>query len=182
MAVNIKLSKQQQQYLVLAVMVIGGGGFAYVKYFYMPTSQKIQETRESIKTVEGKIQKAQRKAQMLDKIEKQLAELNEKAAAAEKRLPKKTNLPEVIELMTDLTRRYNTELKSFSTGKRSKKTHFVEVSYQIAVDASFHDLGRLLAAIAMQERIFNVRDVKYSKPKDGKMPVKFLLVSYQYKG
>lgn len=182
MAINIKLSKQQQQYLVFAVMLLGGGGYAYVKYFWMPTSQKTHETEEKIQQVNSKIQKAQRKALKLDEINRQLAELNEMAIEAEKRLPKKQNLPVVIELITDLTRRYNAELSSFSPGKTTKRAHFIEVGYKVNIKVSYHDLGRLLAAIALEERIFNVRGVTYSKPSQGKMTVSFQLISYQYKG
>jgi Tfp pilus assembly protein PilO len=53
----------------------------------------------------------------------------------------------------------------------------------MTVRGRFHDIGRFLAAIALEERIFNVRDIAFPSPAgDGTMVVTFTLVTYQYKG
>lgn len=184
MAVNIKLTKQQQQILAVGVLVIGGGGFAYVKYFWLPVSQKISDTKAAIEATEAKIAKAKNQAVRLEKIKKELAELNVKAAEDEKRLPKTVDLPAVIDTISGLTRKYNFNLMTFSAGTSKPQAHFIETVYNITGKATYHDLGRFLAAVALEERIFNVRAITYGAPEaaTGKMPVTFQLVSYQYKG
>jgi type IV pilus assembly protein PilO len=182
-AVNIKLSKEQQQYLAVAVLFLGGGGFAYFKYFWLPVSAKIDETRAKIEEVEGKIAKAKNQAVRLNKIQKELEELNVAALEAEKRLPKTQDLPAVIDTVTALSRRYNLNLLSFTPGGSKPQAHFIETSYAIAATASFHELGRFLAAVALEERIYNVRAITYGTPDaQGRMSVTFQLISYQYKG
>lgn len=183
MAVNIKLSKEQQQYLAVAVLVLGGGGFAYIKYFWLPVSAKIAETRAKIEEVEGKISKAKNQAVRLNKIQKELEELNIAALEAEKRLPKTQDLPAVIDTVTALSRRYNLKLVTFTPGGSKPQAHFIETTYLLTGSASFHELGRFLAAVALEERIYNVRAVTYGAPDaEGKMNVSFQLISYQYKG
>ena len=180
---DIKLTKQQQQMLALAVIVLGGGGFAYIKYFWLPTSAKIAATRAKIEEVEKKIEKAKAVAGRLNKIQQELELLNQQAIEAERRLPKDPNLPGVIELVSDLSVKYAMKLNSFTIGKASPKPHFVEVSYRVDMSGTYHNLGRFLAALALQERIFNVRGLTYGKPDaSGVMNVNFELISYMYKG
>lgn len=183
MAVNIKLSKEQQQYLAVGVLVLGGGGFAYFKYFWLPVSAKIAETRAKIEEVEGKIAKAKNQAVRLNKIQKELEELNIAALEAEKRLPKTQDLPAVIDTVTSLSRRHNLSLKSFTPGGSKPQAHFIETAYTISATASFHELGRFLAAVALEERIYNVRGITYGAiDAEGRMAVTFQIISYQYKG
>ena len=180
---TIKLSKEQQQYLAVAVLVLGGGGFAYIRYFWLPVSTKISETRAKIEAVEGKIAKAKNQAVRLNKIQKELEELNIAALEAEKRLPKSQDLAAVIDTVTALSRRYNLKLTSFTPGASKAQTHFVETSYAIVGSASFHELGRFLAAVALEERIYNVRMITYGAlDAEGRMSVTFQLISYTYKG
>jgi len=183
MDMNIQLSKEQQQYLVLGVLVLGGGGYGYVKYFFMPTSEKIAETTKTIEQVERKIAKAKGQAGRLNKIKRELAELNEKAAEAEKQLPQDEDFTGIIEMVSALSRQYRFNLSSFSRASARNRKHFTETLYSISGAASFHDIGRFLAAISLQERIFNVRNVTVSGSEDGSASaVSFSLVSYRYKG
>jgi len=179
---EIKLTKEQQQYLVMAVLFIGGGGFAYVKYFWLPTSKTISETEEKIVQVERKITKAKGHAGRLGKVKKELAKLKAQAAEAASRLPEDDDIPGVLELITGLTKKYNFNLASLTKGGEARRPHFDEVNYSIVGSSTFHDLGRFLAAIALQERIFTVRGLSYGAPTDsGEMGINFTLVAYKYK-
>ncbi|TBR21491.1 hypothetical protein EPO15_10240 [bacterium] len=180
---TVKLSPDQQKYLAVAVLVLGGGGFGYIKYFWLPVSEKISETRAKIEEVEGKIAKAKNQAVRLNKIQKELEELNVAALEAEKRLPKTQDLPAVIDTVTALSRRYNLKLATFVPGGSKPQAHFIETTYMVTGSATFHELGRFLAAVALEERIYNVRGITYGAPDtEGRMNVTFQLISYQYKG
>lgn len=181
--INIKLTKQQQQMLAFAVLFIGGGGYTYIKYFWMPTSVKIEETAEKIEGIVKRINKAKGQAGRLKRIQLEIERLNEQAEDAERRLPREQDLPSVIDTISELTRKYNIDLTSFSPGGPSPQAHFIEVPYQMVATASYHDLGRFLAALALEERIFNVRGIGYNSPEsDGTLAITMTLISYQYKG
>lgn len=183
MAVNIKLTPEQQKYLVAAVLLLGGGGFAYVRYFWLPVSEKIAETKKSIGEIEAKIAKAKGQAIKLDKIKKDLLDLEAEALAAEKKLPTTSDLPGVVDLVAAVSRAYNLKIEKISAGSTKPAGLFQETAYTLTGSASFHDLGRFLAAISLEERIFHVRDISYGAPDgQGKMAVSFQLISFTYKG
>lgn len=180
---NIQLTKEQQQYLVLAVLVLGGGGYAYFKYFWMPTSQKIVELSKKVEEVEGKINRAKMVAARKKKVVAELETLKRDAEDAERRLPKSQDLPLVIDTVSALSSRHNVALSSFAPGARTDRQHFLELSYGVQARGAYHDIGRFLAALALEERIFNVRDVNMGSPDaQGRLTLRMTLVSYQYKG
>lgn len=181
--VKIKLTKEQQQYLVFAIVLFGGGGYSYFTYFWMPTSEKIETTQNEIKKVQGRINKAKGQAGRLKRIQRELEMLDVQAVDQERRLPKDRDLPAVIDTVSALTKKYNAKLSNFSPGGPTNKAHFVEVPYTLALRVTYHDLGRLLAAIALEERIFNIRNINFGGAgADGVMSISLTLVSYQYKG
>ncbi|MBI4386832.1 MAG: type 4a pilus biogenesis protein PilO [Elusimicrobia bacterium] len=187
MKFNIQLTKAQQQLLVAAVLFVGGGGYAYIRYFWLPFSKRINEAKTKIEEVDRKIEKAQSQAARLDRLKKELEMLSQQAADAEKRLPKSKDIPAIIDTLSRLTRRYHVELRSFAPGAPAQKEFFTEIPYALNVSGSYHDIGRFFAAIASEERIFNVRNVSYTPGSVSASGVQllnvvFTLVSYQYKG
>lgn len=180
---NIKLSKQQQQILIAAVIFLGGGGFAYVKYFWMPTSAKIRELREELTRVEEDIKVAKDAQIKYNKIVKELETLEAELKVLIESLPKDKDLPGVIDKMTQLTRKHNIRLTAISYvgDTPGKGGGYAEVNYTLAIQASYHDLGKFLAALALEKRLFCARNVAFSgADKDGKFTMNLQLVAYQY--
>jgi type IV pilus assembly protein PilO len=180
---NITLSKQQQQALIVAVLFLGGGGYAYFRYFWNPISKRILENREKTKQVETQILKAKGQAARLPKIKEEVQVLNQQAAEAEKQLPKKKDIPAVIDTVSALSAKYNVRIQSFAPGGSSTSQYFIELPYTISLKGAYHDVARFFAAVALEQRIFNIRNVTYSEPDaESRLSVNFTLISYQYKG
>lgn len=180
---KIKLTKQQQQMAALGVLMLGGFGYSYFTFFWSPISTKIKDTRAKITDVEAKIQKAQQQAARLPRLEAELVRLNDQAVEAETRLPKKKSVPEMLVTISTLAEKNRVELLTFSPGATTNKQFFSELNYPMTIKGSYHNIGKFLAAIALEDRIFNVQNVIYSDASgSGEMSVSFTLVSYQYKG
>jgi len=179
----IQLSKQQQQYIgvgaVLFVVFIG----VYVKFFWLPIAQAKAEATAKIEEIEAKIVKAKQQAARLERLQAEIASLNERAAEAEKRLPKTKSVPDILLAISSLAQKNRVVIKSFSQGSQKSQTYFTELAYPLSIQGSYHNIGRFLAALALEERIFNVRDINYpSANAEGELTVTFMLLSYQYKG
>ena len=180
---NIQLTKKQQQTLALAALLLCGGGYAYIRYFWLPTSAVIAKKAADIKDIEGKIERAKSQAARLPRIKKEKETLDEQAIEAEKQLPKSRDLPAVITTVAALARQYGVELKTFTPGNLTTQQYYIEVPYQLSVRGRYHDIGRFLAAVALEQRIYNVRGVNYGAPDvEGKLSVSLSLIAYQYKG
>lgn len=181
---KITLSKSQQQILAAAVVGLGAFGYVYAAFFWLPISQKIKETNHKIEEVEAQIEKATRQAARLPRLEAEIVQLNQAAIEAEKRLPKKKSVPDILVTVSALAAKHHVALQNFSPGGQKSQQFFIEWSYPVTVKGTFHNIGKFLAAVALEERIFNVQSVVYSGASEetGEMSVSFTLLSYQYKG
>jgi len=179
----MQLSKQQQQYIgagaVLFVVFMG----VYVKFFWLPISAAKAEAMEKIEVITAKITKATEQAARLDRLQAEIKSLNERAAEAEKKLPKTKSVPDILQSISALATKNRVVIQTFTPGSTRSQTYFIELAYPLTVKGSYHNIGRFLAAVGLEERIFNVKDINYpSADGSGDMTVTFTLLSYQYKG
>jgi Tfp pilus assembly protein PilO len=181
----IQLSKQQQQYLGAGAFLIVIGSIVYVKFFWLPISQKMADLTDQIAQIDLKISKATAQASRLQRLHVELANLKEQAVEAERRLPKTKSVPDVLVTLSSLAQQNRVTIQSFSPGgqKTLPQQSFIELSYPMTLKGSYHNIGRFFAAVALEERIFNIRNVTFpSANGDGEMMVSFTLLTYQYKG
>lgn len=179
----IQLSKQQRQYLGAGAILFVIFGVVYVKFFWLPIAQKKAEATRQIEEIEAKIVKAKQQAARLDRLQDEIKSLNERAAEAEKRLPKTKSVPDILLAISALAQKNRVVIQSFTPGATKSQQYFTELQYPLAIRGSYHNIGRFLAAVALEERIFNVKDVNYpATDASGDMTVTFTLLSYQYKG
>jgi Tfp pilus assembly protein PilO len=180
----IQLSKQQQQYLGAGAFLFVIGTIVYVKFFWLPISAKMADLTEQISQIDLKISKANAQASRLQRLQTELATLNQQAAEAELRLPKTNSVPDILITLSSLAQQNRVTLQSFSPSPAgSSKGAFIELAYPVTVKGSFHNVGRFFAAVALEERIFSFKDVNFPGPGgDGEMTVTFTLLTYQYKG
>ena len=179
----IKLTKQQQQALAAGALGLGAFVYCYVQFFWRPVSKKTDEIKAQIEGLDRDIQAAQHQAARLDELDKQLVSLNERKIEAEKRLPKDKSVPDILVAMDSIGSEYDVTLLSFAPGSSKSQQYFIEYRFPLSVRGTFHNIGRFLAALALEQRLYNVYDVKYPEPAEGtgEMRVTFTLVSYQYK-
>ena len=181
----IQLSKQQQQYLGAGAFLFVVGGALYVNFFWLPISAKMTDLSAQIAQIDLKISKAKAQASRLQRLQSDLAALKQEAIEAERRLPKTKSVPDVLVTLSSLAQQNDVNIQSFSPGpqKTLPQQSFIELSYPMGVKGSFHNIGRFFAAVALEERIFNIQNVMYpSAAADGSMTVTFTLLTYQYKG
>lgn len=179
----IQLTKQQQQSLAAGVFLFCAGAFVYMKFFWLPISQKESELSTQIAEIETKIAKAEAQASRLKRLQDELATLYQQAGDAEKRLPKTKSVPDMLIALSGIAQANRVVIQSFSPGSQKSQQYFIELSYPMIVKGSYHNIGRFLAAIALEERIFNVKDVVFpAAGGDGEITATFTLLTYQYKG
>lgn len=179
----MQLTKQQQQTVAAGVFLFAVGAFAYVKFFWLPIAQAKAEATQKIEEIETKIVKAKQQAARLERLQAEIASLNERAIEAEKRLPKTKSVPDILLSISALAQKNRVTIATFAPGPQRSQTYFIELQYPLSVRGNYHNIGRFLAALSLEERIFNIKDINYpSADAAGDMTVTFTLLSYQYKG
>jgi len=179
----IQLSKQEQQYVAVGAVLFLVFAGVYVKFFWLPISAAKDEATMKIEAIEAKIVKAKQQAARLERLQAEIASLNERAAEAEKKLPKTKSVPDILLSLSALAQKSRVTIISFAPGPQKVQTYFIELNYPLSVRGSYHNVGRFLAALSLEERIFNIKDINYpATDANGEMTVTFTLLSYQYKG
>ncbi|MBI4676331.1 MAG: type 4a pilus biogenesis protein PilO [Elusimicrobia bacterium] len=184
MAINLpKLTKQQQQFLVVGVLAAGALGFVYIKYFWLPTSARIDAARTTIEKLSKDIQTAKNTAARKPKLLEELSMLNQAALEAEKRLPRTKSVPDILVTLQTLAKKYDVSLSNFTPQGTRAQTYYIELVYPVSIRGTCHNVGKFLASIAIEERLYNVSNVNLANADEkGIMTVTFVLTSYQYKG
>jgi type IV pilus assembly protein PilO len=183
--VEIKLTKEQQQLIIASVLMSIAFGYSYVVYFWQPMAKKIQDLGQQIEKSDSDIAEARRQAARLPQLRAQIEQLQAQAEDAEKRLPKGKEVPELLEALTDIAKQYNIIVVSFTPGHPAGQQYFIEIPYQVSIRGGYHDVGRFLTALALQERIFHSRALVLTPSKGApgeSVSGQFTLVTFQYKG
>lgn len=181
------LSKQQQQQVVLAVMLVAGFGYVYWNYMLSPANKKIAELNTNLTEVLDKVETMKRTANRLPALQKEYEGLLAEVGKSEKRLPKEKNLQEVLRLVTEHSLRQQITVRSFTPGAEVPQNYFVEVPVVMSVSGQFHTLGKFLALMGQQERILSAKNLSLSvaplgNKKNDTIQGTFTLLAYIFKG
>lgn len=178
-----QLSTQEKQYIGAGAVLFIIFSVVYIKFFWLPISAAKEEATAKIESIEAKITRAKQQAARLERLQAEIAILNERAAEAEKKLPKTKSVPDILLSISALAQKNRVVIQGFSPGATKTQTYFIELNYPLSIRGSYHNIGRFLAALSLEERIFNVKDINYpATDANGEMTVTFTLLSYQYKG
>lgn len=181
---KIKLTKEQMQMVAAGVMMTAAFSFVYYKYFWSPLSQKTAQARQELEEATSKIEKAQRQAGRLPQLKKQIDDLNVQAEEAEKKLPQVKDVPGILDTLSGLASKYRVDITAFTPQAPAPKQFFIEIPYAITLRGTYHEVAKFLAAVALEERIFNIRGIAYSGAQGAAVSVSATgtLIAYQYKG
>lgn len=166
---------------VLAFLVVVALGYAY----------SISDLREQLGQVESKEVTLKKefedkafKAANLDALRKQMAEMEESFGALVSQLPTDTEVPGLLEDVTNKGVESGLEIKSIKLQPEQMKEFYVELPINIEVTGSYHDFGTFVSGIASLPRIVTLHDFKISSdPKTpGVLSMSISAKTYRYKG
>lgn len=165
--------------LVFIVLVIAG--YAY----------SISDLREQLSQVENKEVDLKKefedkafKAANLDALRKQMTEMEESFGALVSQLPSDTEVPGLLEDITNKGVESGLEIKSIKLQPEQAKEFYVELPINIEVTGTYHDFGTFVSGIAGLPRIVTLHDFKISSdPKaPGVLSMSIAAKTYRYKG
>jgi len=181
---QIQLTKEQMGQIVAGVLFGGLFIFAYLQYFWLPTARKIAENSEKVAAMDSDIAKARKQKAKYKDLEAKLVSLNAEREAAVKKLPNERRIPDLIRTVTTLSRKYKVSITAITPSGQAKVEYFTKVTYLISLRGNYHDVGRFLTALGLEERIMTSENLTMSGTAgaDTSVSAQFTLAAYQYNG
>jgi len=181
---QITLTKDQMGQIAAGVMFTGLAIYFYLSYFWLPLGKKIEEKGKRVAKIEADIKNAIAQKAKYKDLESKLASLREEKSAAEKKLPRDKKIPDLIRLITDLSKKHKVSVRNISPAGEAQVEYFKRVSYNLTVSGDYHDVGRFLASLGLEERIFTAENLSIRGTPGGESTseASFTLVAYQYNG
>ncbi len=157
-----KLTKQQQQTIVLAAIFLVGGGYFYWNFMLKPTMENIRVREEKYRELVEKIQTAERQARRLPALQNELAKLEVELASLEKQLPKDKDVPNIIRILTREAIQQGLIFVRLAPKPANKQQFFEIIPFDVQFQGTMHALAKFLASLGQQERIFQAQNISLS--------------------
>jgi type IV pilus assembly protein PilO len=163
--------------LIAGVLVAG--------YYYHIEDLQLQLATVETKEVELKkeFEKKAFQAANLDAYRRQMVEMEESFGALVSQLPSDTEVPGLLEDITNKGLLNGLEISSIDLQKEQAKEFYVELPIKIVATGSYHDLGAFISAMAGLPRIVTLHDFTISAQSAGsnRLNMSIIAKTYRYK-
>jgi type IV pilus assembly protein PilO len=129
---------------------------------WKPKKPELDSARAEEQTLLGTLEQKAKKAANLDAYKAQLAEMEQSFGAMLRKLPNKTEVPN---LLTDISQQGSgagLDQKLFQPGQQINKDFYAELPIKMRLTGSFHAIGAFVSGIAALPRIVTLHDVEIS--------------------
>lgn len=122
------------------------------------------------------------KAANLDALRKQMVEMEESFGALVSQLPSDTEVPGLLEDITNKGLESSLDIKSIKLQPEVAKEFYIELPIAISVTGGYHDFGTFVSGIAGLPRIVTLHDFKIEQTKGtGGLSMSISAKTYRYK-
>lgn len=160
-------------------------GVLVAGYYYHIEGLQAQLTVVEAKEVELKkeFEKKAFQAANLDAYRRQMVEMEESFGALVSQLPSDTEVPGLLEDITNKGLLNGLEISSIDLQKEQAKEFYVELPIKIVATGSYHDLGAFISAMAGLPRIVTLHDFTISAQSAGSSQLNMSIIAktYRYK-
>jgi type IV pilus assembly protein PilO len=129
---------------------------------WKPKKPEIDSARAEEQSLLTTLEQKAKKAANLDAYKAQLAEMEQSFGAMLRKLPNKTEVPN---LLTDISQQGSgagLDQKLFQPGQQNNKDFYAELPIKMRLTGSFHSIGAFVSGIAALPRIVTLHDVEIS--------------------
>lgn len=117
----------------------------------------------------------------LDAYRKQMVEMEESFGALVSQLPSDTEVPGLLEDITEKGLQSNLEIDSIKLGAETAQEFYIELPIEISVTGGYHDLGSFVSGIAGLPRIVTLHDFSINRANGSSLIMKITAKTYRYK-
>jgi len=153
-------------------------------YFYMgwmPLQQSIDQQQAQKQMQQTILLRNQHLAHDLPRKQREYAQLEKQLKVALNMLPKKSQIPDLLENVSWAGKDSGLEFKTFKPGREVTKQIYAEVPVSFNISGSFRQLLTFLKRVGEMSRIVDVKNMQLSRGKSaGMLSVKGQAVTYRF--
>ena len=164
---NLKLTKEQQQSVVLGIVVAGGLVYGYWNYVLKPLNASIATLTEQAKTKRENIEKARRLKAQWEEYNQRMSRVQTAESYVARRMPPAGEFTAAVARMIRLTLEGSVSFAGYRADDRAggaaTKSEFEGFEKRIAnvlLAGGYHRLGGFLSRLTGEDLVFNIEDVK----------------------
>jgi type IV pilus assembly protein PilO len=166
-------------WVLLLIGTLAGGYYYHIQELQTDLAKVAAQEVKLKKDFESKAFKAAN----LDAYREQMVEMEESFGALVSQLPSDTEVPGLLEDITNKGLLNGLEIASIDLQKEKAREFYVELPIAISASGSYHDLGAFISGMAGLPRIVTLHDfkIKSSKKGGGDLDMKIIAKTYRYK-
>ncbi|WP_421867779.1 type 4a pilus biogenesis protein PilO [Marinobacter adhaerens] len=165
--------------LIVFGLIAGGGYWFFIKDQYAQLERVEQTEQELRKTYEEKAYQVAN----LEVFKAQMAEMEETFGALVRQLPSETEVPGLLEDITNTALGNGLELQEVKLQPERQQDFYSELPINIRVSGSYHELASFVSSVASLPRIVTLHDLTI-KPTGGdgeRLDMQVLARTYRYR-
>ncbi|AHI29294.1 type IV pilus inner membrane component PilO [Marinobacter similis] len=165
--------------LIIVGLIVGGGYWFFIKDQYVRLEQ-VERTETDLR------QKYEQKAYQVANLEvfkAQMAEMEETFGALVRQLPSETEVPGLLEDITNTALGSGLSLQEVKLQSEQKRDFYSELPINIRVSGSYHELATFVSSVASLPRIVTLHDLTI-KPTGGdgeQLDMQVVARTYRYR-
>ncbi|MFE8072858.1 type 4a pilus biogenesis protein PilO [Marinobacteraceae bacterium S3BR75-40.1] len=164
--------------LIVFGLVLGGGYWFFVKDRYGDLARVEQKEQQLKKTYEEKAYKVAN----LAVYKQQMLEMEETFGALIRQLPSDTEVPGLLEDITNTALGSGLTLNTIQLQDEIKRDFYVELPIKINAVGSYHELASFVSSVAGLPRIVTLHDFKITPLKDdSRLRMEVTAKTYRYR-
>lgn len=132
------------------ILIVG-----FFKFLLSPVNKKISNLEKKIIEKTQELQKTRVLAEKFSVLKEEIKLLQKEIEIFEKRVPKETNLPELLKIVSKEAENYNVKISKLEKQVENlSPPEFKEIPFVIYFKCNYHNLGQFLSVLAQNKRIF----------------------------
>ncbi|MDZ7783138.1 MAG: type 4a pilus biogenesis protein PilO [Halioglobus sp.] len=166
-------------WVLLLILVLAGGYYYHIKGLQETLSREQQREVKLKDEFEDKAFKAAN----LDAYRQQMVEMKESFGALVSQLPSDTEVPGLLEDITNKGLLNGLDIKSINLQQEKSREFYVELPISISASGSYHDLGAFISGMAGLPRIVTLHDFQITMNNNNATQLNMNITSktYRYK-
>lgn len=160
----LKLTTPQKLLILVAAVVIIGGGYGY--FGYMSKHSRMELLKPKLSNLQQELKKKKDISDKYVEYKANMELIKRKLDIALKKLPTSEEMPSLLSSISADGNRVGLEFLLFKPQAEVKLDFYAEIPIEMRVVGTFHEVAMFFDAVADLDRIVNIRSFDMGTPKD----------------